>query len=156
MNIAHDADNGQQVQITVHVPEFDRAPDWIFVWPSAARQRFADHCNMHRVGAVSLIEDSSPHERYSQHTKVSVSYSAEVCIPPYPFLLEQLVKASRGLWNLVLIHEQKHPLGQSAIHQWQATSRPYVANNGDLLQPIDQARIENPLPDLSLRIFDPW
>ena len=74
VRVAHDPDDGQQTQVAIHVSELDRVADRVLVRPPVARQRFADHRHVRRIGAVALVEDSPSNQRNAENLEVSVAW----------------------------------------------------------------------------------
>ena len=153
VNVAHDSNDSQQTNVAIHIPKLDGMADGVLIWPTVARQRFADDGNVRRVGAVALVEDSPANQRNSQRLEVSVRDDAEVRAAKALFLLEQ-AKTICGLGNLILRHEQKHSVWKAAIH-WQAAGRANFAHAWDLFEPLNQICKENRLTCLCFRIFHP-
>ena len=102
MNVAHDSNDSQQTHVAIHIPKLDGMADGVLIWPTVARQRFADHGNVRSVRAVALVKDSSSNQRNSQRLEVSVSGDAEIRDAKALFLLQQWTKTIYGLGELIL------------------------------------------------------
>ena len=105
MNVANDADDGQQTQVAIHVSKLNRVADGVLIWPAVARKRFTDHGNVRRVRAVALVEDSPSNQRNSQNLEILVRGDAEVRNSNAFFLPAQQTKTIHGLGELILRHQ---------------------------------------------------
>ena len=56
MHIRNNADDREQPQVAIHVPEFNRVADRVLAGPAFARQRVADQGHMRRFRPIPLIE----------------------------------------------------------------------------------------------------
>src|SRR2546430_1008115 len=73
MHVTYNANNRQQAEVAIHVPEFNGVADGILAGPALAREGYADDCRMGRVGAVVLVKDSPTKKRNSERLEISVS-----------------------------------------------------------------------------------
>src|SRR5208282_3124783 len=138
-NVAHDAYDGEQTQIAIHVSKFDGVADGVLIGPAFARQRFADHGDVGSIRAVALVEDAPSNQGNSENLEVSVRSDAEIRTADAFFLPHERAKAIHRFRNLVLRHQEKHSVGKAAVYHWQIASGAHLTDAGDLLEAVNQA-----------------
>ena len=97
MHVTDNANNRQQADVAIHVPEFNGVADGILAGPALAREGCANDRRMGRIPAVALVKDSPTKERNSERLKISVSCDAKICFPESLFLAEEHVEIARQL-----------------------------------------------------------
>ena len=92
MDIADDADDGEQAHVAIHVSEFNGVADRVLTGPGGAGQRVADKGDVGRVGGVVGVEDTTAKQGNAESAEISIGDDAEVGAPPPLLLLQQDVK----------------------------------------------------------------
>ena len=136
MHVTHDANDGEQPDVAIHVSEFNGVPDGVLARPALPREGCADEGSVGSIRAVALVKHSSTQKRNSKHLKISISCNAKIRFPESLFLAEEKVEVTRqflqvrGLGNLTLDHQQKLAVGNASRHGQAAccTDLPHTRN----------------------------
>src|SRR5438034_11303220 len=81
MHVTDNANNRQQADVAIHVPEFNGVADGILAGPALAREGCANDRRVGRISAVALVKDSRTQERNSESMNLSERRNAKMCFP---------------------------------------------------------------------------
>ena len=154
VGVAHDPDDRQQAQVAVHVSELDRAADRVLAGPARARERFGDQGHVRRIRPVALVEGAPAHEGNPENLEVALGHRAEVRDADALLLLEESPDVLHGLRGVLRRRQQEHAVRMAAVER-QTARRADLADARDLLEPVDQARIEDRLAGPGPGILQP-
>jgi len=88
-NVTHDADNGEETQIAIHVPKFNFATQRILVGPFFGGERLADQSSVRGIGRVAVIEEAALQEGNAERLEVALGSDGEVGVAEAGFIEEE-------------------------------------------------------------------
>src|SRR5215470_2092669 len=95
VDVADNADDGQQPNVTIHISELNGVANGVLVGPACARQGLADDGKVGRIGAIAVIENSSAKERNPESLEVAFCRDTEISRLESLFLAEKNVEFAR-------------------------------------------------------------
>jgi len=73
MHVTHNADDMQQTQVSVHIPELNALAYRVFIGPILPPERLADDSRMRRIGLVAGIKRATLEQRDTHCRKIAGS-----------------------------------------------------------------------------------